>query len=284
MFTGADPERAGGLTILELRATDVKRIRAVRIVPPATGLVEISGDNGAGKSSTLSVIVTAFGGKAAGPALPIRQGAKEARESVTLQDAEGTPILRVERHWTQQNSYLDVERIGHSKIVSLEAYLNEKLGPALGKVKSMQGFLDALVGAGLAYDPGAFPIYKVLEAAAKLGVKPPATPQVPPKPTTPAPLPIVSLAHVVAAAKRDPGKPEGGTTHKAEVLLVERSLVELGYLNKAWVDGSFGTKTRDAYRLLQRHLGYSGDAADGVPGSHSLTWLGLKTQNFRKGD
>lgn len=110
--------------------------------------------------------------------------------------------------------------------------------------------------------------------------KPPAAPQVPPKPAQP---PTVSLKHVVAAAKRDPGLPQGGTTHRAEVLLVERSLVELGYLDKRWADGSFGTKTRDAYRLLQRHLGYSGDGADGIPGSHSLTWLGLKTQNFRKG-
>lgn len=131
-------------------------------------------------------------------------------------------------------------------------------------------------------DPGAFPIAAILKAAGT-PVTAPQPPAPKPVPAAPAPLPTVSLKHVVAAAKRDPGLSQGGTTHRAEVLLVERSLVELGYLSKVWADGSFGTKTRDAYRLLQRHLGYSGDAADGIPGSHSLTWLGLKTQNFRKG-
>lgn len=96
-------------------------------------------------------------------------------------------------------------------------------------------------------------------------------------------LPTVSLKHVVAAAKRDPGLPQGGTTYKAEVLLVEKALVQLGYLRKEWADGSFGTKTKDAYRLLQRHLGYAGADADGIPGSHSLTWLGLKSKLFQKG-
>lgn len=107
------------------------------------------------------------------------------------------------------------------------------------------------------------------------------------EPETPKPptgLPTVSLAHVVAAARRDPGLPQSGTTHKTEVLLVEKALVATGFLNRSWADGSFGTKTKDAYRKLQRHLGYTGDAADGVPGSHSLTWLGLRSGLFRKGN
>lgn len=95
--------------------------------------------------------------------------------------------------------------------------------------------------------------------------------------------PTVSLKHVVAAAKRDPGAAQGATTHKAEVLLVERALALLGWLDPAFVDGSFGTKTVAAYRLLQRHLGYAGADADGVPGSHSLTWLGQRSKLFRKG-
>jgi N-acetylmuramoyl-L-alanine amidase len=108
-------------------------------------------------------------------------------------------------------------------------------------------------------------------------------PQPPTKPD-PKPLPLVSLKHVVAAAKRDPGLPQGGATYRAEVDLVEEALVKLGYLEKRWADGSFGTKTLAAYRLLQKHLGYVGADADGVPGSHSLTWLGQKTQLFRKGN
>lgn len=100
----------------------------------------------------------------------------------------------------------------------------------------------------------------------------------------PKPVPTVSLKAVQAAAKRDPGLPQGGTTHKAAVLLVERALSETGFLTPNWVDGSYGTKTKDAYRRLQKYLGYAGADADGIPGSHSLTWLGQRSKLFRKGD
>lgn len=104
--------------------------------------------------------------------------------------------------------------------------------------------------------------------------KPPTTPK-------PQPKPVVSLKHIVAAARRDPELPQGGATYRTEVDLVEEALVRLGYLEKRWADGSFGTKTIDAYRRLQRHLGYAGADADGIPGSHSLTWLGLKSKLFK---
>jgi N-acetylmuramoyl-L-alanine amidase-like protein/putative peptidoglycan binding protein len=107
------------------------------------------------------------------------------------------------------------------------------------------------------------------------GDKPPA-----PKPE---PLPTVSLKALVDAARRDPAAPQGKTTHKADVLLYERGLVKLGYLASQWADGSFGTKTKDATRAVQRHLGYSGAAADGIPGDHSATWVGLKSGLYRKG-
>ncbi|WP_371650151.1 MULTISPECIES: peptidoglycan-binding protein [unclassified Streptomyces] len=86
----------------------------------------------------------------------------------------------------------------------------------------------------------------------------------------------VSLAHVVAAARRDPGLPQGGTTYKAEVLVVERALQAEGLLSATWVDGSFGTKTKTAYSAWQRRCGYSGPDADGIPGRDSLTRLGAR--------
>ncbi|QBZ73521.1 endolysin [Streptomyces phage Mischief19] len=109
--------------------------------------------------------------------------------------------------------------------------------------------------------------------------KPPTTPSKPQP--TPA-KPTVDLSKLIAAAKSDPAGPQGAAKYAAGTKLVEAALVELGYLDKRWADGkgSFGSKTVDAYRQLQRHLGYSGAAADGIPGRHSLTWLGLKTQNF----
>jgi hypothetical protein len=102
-------------------------------------------------------------------------------------------------------------------------------------------------------------------------------------PDRPRPLPVVSLALVVAAARRDPAAPQGRALHRGDVLPLERALAQLGFLHADWVDGSFGTKTRTAYAALQRHLGYTGAGADGIPGSHSLTWLGLRSKLFRKG-
>jgi hypothetical protein len=88
--------------------------------------------------------------------------------------------------------------------------------------------------------------------------------------------PKVSLAHVVDAARHDPAAAQGHTSHKADVLLVEKALKAEGLLSGQWVDGSFGSKTVSAYAAWQRHLGYSGSAADGIPGRTSLTRLGDK--------
>ncbi|MPY41435.1 peptidoglycan-binding protein [Streptomyces phyllanthi] len=93
------------------------------------------------------------------------------------------------------------------------------------------------------------------------------------------PLPRVSLARVVAAAKKDPSGPDGGLTHPADVRPVEKALVAEGLLERRYADGSFGTKTVTAYAAWQRSKAggsYSGRAADGVPGRDSLTRLGKK--------
>jgi hypothetical protein len=86
----------------------------------------------------------------------------------------------------------------------------------------------------------------------------------------------VSLAHVVAAAKKDPAAVQGHTTYKAEVLVVERALKAEGLLAGQYVDGSFGSLTVNAYARWQKRLNYSGSAADGIPGRASLEALGKK--------
>lgn len=96
-----------------------------------------------------------------------------------------------------------------------------------------------------------------------------------PAPVKPA-VPKVSLAHVVAAARKDPPAVQGHTTYKAEVLLVEKALKAEGLLAAAYVDGSFGSLTVNAYARWQKRLGYSGSAADGIPGMTSLKKLGAK--------
>jgi hypothetical protein len=108
----------------------------------------------------------------------------------------------------------------------------------------------------------------------------PTTPKPDPgTPTTPT-LPKVSLAKLVAAAQSDPGAAQGSAKYRTGAKVVEQALAKLGYLDAQWVDGSYGTKTVTAYAALQRYLGYTGSDADGIPGSHSLTWLGNKSQLF----
>ncbi|MEV7781671.1 peptidoglycan-binding protein [Kitasatospora sp. NPDC088351] len=84
----------------------------------------------------------------------------------------------------------------------------------------------------------------------------------------------VSLSHVVAAAQTDPGAEQGHRTYGADVLIVEQALADEGLLDGQWVDGSFGTRTVTAYSRWQQRLGYSGTAADGIPGRDSLQRLG----------
>ncbi|GGY88628.1 N-acetylmuramoyl-L-alanine amidase [Streptomyces nitrosporeus] len=104
----------------------------------------------------------------------------------------------------------------------------------------------------------------------------PSKPSKPAKPATPA-KPTVDLSRLVAAARRDPGLKQGGTTHPADVKLVEAALKAERLLPAAYAkDGSFGSLTRTAYAAWQRRCGYTGSAADGIPGRASLEKLGVK--------
>ncbi|WP_432027472.1 N-acetylmuramoyl-L-alanine amidase [Streptomyces sp. 1222.5] len=105
--------------------------------------------------------------------------------------------------------------------------------------------------------------------SARLGTTPPTKPA--PKPTKP----TVDLSKLVAAAKSNPSASGQPVTY-AGVKVVEAALVDAGYLAKAYSDGHYGKVTVEAYAKWQRHLGYSGSAADGIPGKTSLTRLGDK--------
>lgn len=88
--------------------------------------------------------------------------------------------------------------------------------------------------------------------------------------------PKVSLAHVVYAARHDPPAAQGHTSYKNEVLLVEKALKAEGLLSSTYVDGSFGSKTVDAYKRWQRSPvggSFTGSDADGIPGKTSLKLL-----------
>lgn len=99
------------------------------------------------------------------------------------------------------------------------------------------------------------------------------TPPPPPKPT----VPVVDLSNLIAAARTDPGAAQGHTTHPGDVRLVEAALKAEKLLPASYAsDGSFGSRTVSAYAAWQRHLGYTGPDANGIPGRASLTKLGAK--------
>lgn len=112
--------------------------------------------------------------------------------------------------------------------------------------------------------------WRILRAriAARLERKAPAA--------TPAPkTPVVDLSRLRQAARTDPAK-AGAPVSYGGTRTVEAALVDLGYLAKRYSDGHFGSLTVRAYARWQRHLGYRGADADGIPGKTSLVKLGLK--------
>ncbi|MFE5093225.1 peptidoglycan-binding protein [Streptomyces sp. NPDC056638] len=121
------------------------------------------------------------------------------------------------------------------------------------------------------WDPGNIDRTAIFKAA------PVDAPTTPTKPADPSTKPTVDLSNVVAAARRDPGLKQGGTTHAADVRIVEAALKAEGLLAAKYAaDGSFGSSTVAAYRKWQLKCGYTGSAADGIPGKASLEKLGAK--------
>jgi LysM repeat protein len=87
--------------------------------------------------------------------------------------------------------------------------------------------------------------------------------------------PKVDLSKLVEAALKNPSAPGTPVTYSG-VKTVEAALVDEGLLAKKYYDGHFGDATIQAYQRWQKRCGYSGDAADGIPGKESLTKLGKK--------
>ncbi|UQU65085.1 peptidoglycan-binding protein [Couchioplanes caeruleus] len=93
---------------------------------------------------------------------------------------------------------------------------------------------------------------------------------------TAAARPVVDMEATVLAAQIDPRRADHTLTPGAKnsVLAVEQALQNRNLLDAQWVDGYFGTETVAAYAAYQRSLGYTGLAANGLPGTTSLTKLG----------
>ncbi|MGW1547517.1 peptidoglycan-binding protein LysM [Streptomyces sp. NPDC002346] len=124
------------------------------------------------------------------------------------------------------------------------------------------------------WDPGNIGKAAIFKAAPVAAPAP--APSKPATPAKPAAKPTVSVAHLNAARAKDIPAATGHTTYKAEVEIVEAALVAERLLDKQYADGSWGTKTDDAYNAFRRREGYTGDAAKGAVGLESLKKLAAK--------
>ncbi len=110
------------MKIIELQSENIKRLKAVRIKPDGS-LVQITGKNGAGKTSVLDSITMALAGGDVIPEKPIREGEEKAKVVVDLGD------IKVTRTWTANDkTYLAVETKEGAKYPSPQALLDKLTG------------------------------------------------------------------------------------------------------------------------------------------------------------
>lgn len=128
------------MKIIELRAENFKRLKAVTIRPNGN-MVEITGANGNGKSSVMDAMWAAFKGKLAGVVEPIRKGAEKATLMLQLGDQ------KVE--WTIHREF---KRDKDGEITTSLKVLRADGSPV---AKSPQAVIDAFLGA-FTFDPLAF--------------------------------------------------------------------------------------------------------------------------------
>jgi len=126
------------MKIIELRASNVKRLSAVQINPTSSTVV-VGGKNGQGKSSVLDSILYALGGASSLPGRPVRTGEEQAEILVTL-DSE--PRLSIRRRIRDDGKTdLEIKQVSADGIAAT--------------IKSPQTLLDGLCGT-IAFDPLAF--------------------------------------------------------------------------------------------------------------------------------
>ena len=107
------------MKINKLIVENFKRLKAVEIVPTPTGIVEIRGKNGQGKSSVLDAIQCAFGGGDVLPKQPIRRGAEVGRIECDCGE------IIVTRRFTAAGSNLVLEAATGARFRSPQHMLDE---------------------------------------------------------------------------------------------------------------------------------------------------------------
>lgn len=124
----SNPEIKGPLTILELRAENVKKITAVRIKPNGK-VVQVTGKNGQGKSSVLDSIWMALDwAHSPKPEQPIHKGAAEGEIFLDLGEIKATRIFRKRVKDGELHTELRLEAKDGSNIRSPQALLDSLVG------------------------------------------------------------------------------------------------------------------------------------------------------------
>ena len=129
------------MKIIRLAAENVKRLVAVEITPEGN-VIEITGKNGAGKTSVLDSIWWALAGNRTHQAVPVRRGETEAVISLDLGD------IKVRREFSvrePKNGAASGQTVTRLFVESAEG----------ARYRSPQKMLDELVGS-LTFDPLAF--------------------------------------------------------------------------------------------------------------------------------
>ena len=124
-----------GVRVVEFRAEHVQRVKMVVIRPGGEAVVQITGANAQGKTSTLNALGWLFGGKGEIPADPIRRGADRA----VIQADLGEIIVR---------RTLNRKDDGFTTALYVEAANGARF-------QSPQAVIDGFMGA-LSFDPLAF--------------------------------------------------------------------------------------------------------------------------------
>lgn len=108
--------------IIELRAENIKKIKAITIHPTGD-IVHITGKNGHGKSSVLDCIWLALDGAEAAKKMPsiVREGQEKASVTLIMGD------ITISRRYVGENAYLDVYTDKGAKYPSPQAVLDKMI-------------------------------------------------------------------------------------------------------------------------------------------------------------
>jgi energy-coupling factor transporter ATP-binding protein EcfA2 len=110
------------MRIVKMTAQNIKKLKVVEITPDGN-LVQITGANGAGKSSVLDAIYYALAGTAHLPSVPVRQGEEKAHVRLELGE------LTVTRRFTKEGgTSLIVEAQNGARFPSPQKVLDDLLG------------------------------------------------------------------------------------------------------------------------------------------------------------